>query len=197
MKLQYIGSSAKYEVQNAAISSHVIEVVGKNLISKETGFILIDEDDNEYDYSDFKTLYRTVEGGFQYSNDGSVWVEPTKTVVVSVKWDDENDRQGYRPKQLTVTVLNGDETVDTVVLKPSNNWEKKYNNIPETVEYTVVANDIDNYTKDVDETTIIYTVIAPPAPYVPTELEMIEELIDMVIELDNRVNALEQEHISI
>lgn len=60
------------------ISKHVVQVTGveQNL----SGFHLVKKINDSLQvfgkYEDYTTLYRTVESGFQLSNDGSVYVEP-------------------------------------------------------------------------------------------------------------------------
>ena len=56
--------------------SNIVELKGDFPI-KTTGFTLsrIGQNDN-WDYSTYTTIYREIEGGVQFSNDGSVYVEP-------------------------------------------------------------------------------------------------------------------------
>ena len=49
MKLQYIGTTTKYNVEVIAIAFNIVEILG-TLPMKEKGFKLIDDDNNEYDY---------------------------------------------------------------------------------------------------------------------------------------------------
>lgn len=59
--------------------SNIVELKGDFPI-KTTGFTLsrIGQNDN-WDYSTYTTVYREIEGGVQFSNDGSVYVEPQPT----------------------------------------------------------------------------------------------------------------------
>ena len=57
--------------------------------------------------------------------------------TVKKVWDDEDDRDGYRPETLTVKLSNG----DTVTLNEENNWEATVENLPKyekgkEIEYT-------------------------------------------------------------
>lgn len=187
MKLVYTGTTTEYKVKIAAIKSNVLQVLG-NLPMKEKGFKLIDDEGNEYDYSAYKTLYRAVQGGYQYSNDGETWDEPTKTITVSVDWSDDVDAEGYRPESVDVTVKFGDTVIEVATLSEENEWHKKYANVPESHEYTVEADDIENYTTEISGTTVIYTMVAPYVPSVEEQLVLMEE---MVMDLDERVSALE------
>ena len=187
MQLTYIGETTPYEVQVNAIKNNVIEVLGVGLPMRETGFTLFDGEFT-YDYSAYSTLYRTVGEGFQYSNDGEIWVEPTKSVTVQITWMDDDDILGLRPSSVKVTVTDGGSTVGTVTLKESNNWTKVYTDVPVSHDYEVSAPEVEQYNMSVVGTYITYAV---EMPYEPTVEEQLEELTDMVIELDERVYVLE------
>lgn len=164
MKLIYVDTSIYYDVDVMAILPDVIQVTGPKLIMKESGFILIDEEENEYDYSEYSTLYRTVEGGFQYSNDGSIWVEPTKSVTVEINWNDNEDYEKVRPKSVKVEVLDGETSIGTVTLNSKNNWTKVYDNVPESHEYNVNAPEVDHYMLNIRGTLINYNYTIDPEP---------------------------------
>ena len=76
IKLKYIGCKTEYNVDFSRISNHVIQVMGE-IPFKNNGFHLsrIGKED-AWDYSGYTTLYKEVEGGLQFSDDGSVYVEP-------------------------------------------------------------------------------------------------------------------------
>lgn len=186
MKLQYIGYKTKYNVEIAAVKENVMEVLG-NFPMKETGFLLIDED-TEYDYSAYSTLYRTVDGGFQYSNDGEVWVEPTRDITVQIVWQDRDDYEELRPVSVEVSVTDGNELIEQITLSAQNEWKKTYQSVPQSHSYTASAVDVENYTMETNGSVIIYTI---EAPYEPSTDELVSEMMDIVIDLDARVSALE------
>ena len=67
----------KYPVEFRKISENIIELNGDFPIQTD-GFMLSRENmDDKWDYSGFTTVYREIDGGCQFSNDGSVYVEPT------------------------------------------------------------------------------------------------------------------------
>lgn len=78
--LKYIGEDdKKYVVEFSQISDHVIQVTGSDLPVKINGFTIarLDREDEVMgDYSSFRTVYRTIENGVQYSDDGSEYVPP-------------------------------------------------------------------------------------------------------------------------
>lgn len=188
MKLTYIGEAISYDVEVSAIKDNVVQVVGNGLMMRETGFTLSDGV-NEYDYSAYNTLYKTVDRGYQYSNDGSVWVEPTKSVTVEAVWSDGGNDRGTRPSSVKVSVFDNETSIGSVTLNPKNNWTKVYENVPESHTYSITAPNVDGYTKEVEDTMVIYSV---QPPYEPSVTEQLSELTDMVIDLDERVYALEE-----
>lgn len=76
LELIYNGSEVKFEVSFRTISEHVCEVVG-SVPHATTGFTLsrIGKQDG-WDYSGYTTIFRELDNGVQYSNDGSVYVPP-------------------------------------------------------------------------------------------------------------------------
>lgn len=79
LNLRYTGEETDYSVNFKSINENVVEVTGENLPARETGFIITRIGDPSAftgDYSEYKTIYREVEGGFQYSNDRSIYIEP-------------------------------------------------------------------------------------------------------------------------
>lgn len=171
MKLQYIGTSIYYDVDVMAVLPNVIQVTGSKLSMKESGFILIDDEDNEYDYSEYSTLYNTVEGGYQYSNDGSIWVEPTKTVTVEVMWNDNDNYEKVRPSSVKIEVFDEETSIGTVTLNTKNGWKKNYENVPESHEYSVKAPDVEHYLTNVRGTFINYNFTIDPEPDEPINEE--------------------------
>lgn len=78
LNLKYLNSTTSYEVDFFRISENVVEVIGEFPI-ETLGFTLSRPDyDDDWDYSDFTTIYRTLENGngVQFSNDESIYVEP-------------------------------------------------------------------------------------------------------------------------
>ena len=74
--LKYTNVTTSYEVEFCHISPNIIELKG-NFPIQNTGFTLSRQDFNDnWDYTGFKTVYRTLENGVQFSNDESVYVEP-------------------------------------------------------------------------------------------------------------------------
>lgn len=79
LNLKYLNSTTSYEVDFFCVSENIIEIHGDFPV-ENFGFTLSRPGQNDsWDYSDFTTIYRTLENGVQFSNDESVYVEPEPT----------------------------------------------------------------------------------------------------------------------
>lgn len=76
MLLKYLNEENTYEINFKKISKNIVEIIGDFPI-QDLGFTLsrVNQNDN-WDYSSFTTIYRELDDGAQFSNDGSVYVEP-------------------------------------------------------------------------------------------------------------------------
>lgn len=123
------------------------------------------------DYSDFKTIYRVLSDGVQFSNDGSIWVEPTRDVTITIVWDDAEDAEGLRPSDVGLAV-NGVATIIT----EADNWVKVYPDIKESETVIVTsAENVDKYDKTINGTSVTYH----------------HDYVDPTPTLEERVNDLE------
>lgn len=76
LNMKYVGSKTVYEVEFCKVSARIVELRG-DFPAKDKGFTLSrNESEDEWDYKRFKTVYRKIEGGVQFSDDGSVYVAP-------------------------------------------------------------------------------------------------------------------------
>ena len=169
LSLNYVGEYNSYAVEFDR-NEHVVTLKGDFPI-KTTGFYLSQPGKiNDLNYTAFKTVYRVIEGGVQFSDDGSVWVEPTRDVTVQAVWDDNNNIEGLRPESVAVTV-NG-----KVVMLEAAAWNITYEGIKESevIEVTDAA-DIAGYDKTISGTTVTYH----------------HEYIDPTPSLEERLNDLE------
>lgn len=74
--LRYLNEKEKHSVSFKTVSRNIVQVTGDFPI-KTSGFMLSREGKEENgDYSAYTTVYREVEGGVQFSNDGSVYIPP-------------------------------------------------------------------------------------------------------------------------
>ena len=78
LKLKYLNDETVYDVTFFNIAPNIVQVSGK-VPFNDSGFTLSrDGESDNWNYSGYTTLYRLIEGGLQFSNDGSVYVEPQK-----------------------------------------------------------------------------------------------------------------------
>lgn len=77
MQLMYVGEKSQHDITFKKISTHIVQIIG-DLPIKEKGFILFREDveSDPWDYKKYKTVFRKIDGGVQFSDDGSVYVAP-------------------------------------------------------------------------------------------------------------------------
>lgn len=74
--MNYVGQKTEYQVNFKLLTDQIVEVLGEFPV-KEKGFLLNREGmTDNWDYSGFTTVYRMIDGGVQFSNDGSVYEEP-------------------------------------------------------------------------------------------------------------------------
>ena len=78
--LRYKKLKTPYEVEFSRISGNVVQVLGE-VPEKLAGFDLYRPDGVTLlgDYAAYKTVYRKVDGGLQFSDDGSVYPEIPQT----------------------------------------------------------------------------------------------------------------------
>ena len=76
LKFQYINDSEVYLIEFDSITQNIVQIKGDFPI-KTNGFTLSREGkEDNWNYSDYTTVYREIDGGVQFSNNGSVYVEP-------------------------------------------------------------------------------------------------------------------------
>lgn len=76
LKLQYIGLKTEYDVEFTILTKNIVQAKG-SLPAKTHGFTISRHGKKDgWDYSKFTTIYRELEGAIQFSNDGSVYIEP-------------------------------------------------------------------------------------------------------------------------
>ena len=74
--MKYEGLKTEYAAAFSRISDHVIQLLG-DFPAKAKRFTLSREGkEDNWDYSAFNTIYREIDGGVQFSDDGSVYVAP-------------------------------------------------------------------------------------------------------------------------
>ena len=96
--------------------------------------------------------YSTTYDGYHVTNSYT----PGKTsVTVTKSWQDNNNRDGNRPDDVTMILLaNGVETGDTLVLNRENNWTGSFTDLDEfkggqKIRYTVKERSVDGYEAEI------------------------------------------------
>jgi hypothetical protein len=85
LKLKYCDHEVMYLVGFDLVDQHIIRLIG-DLPANTSGFSLSrDGHDDNWDYSSYKTIYRQGEGFIEYSNDGSVYIQPDPSPEVPVQ----------------------------------------------------------------------------------------------------------------
>lgn len=181
--LRYKDDIETYDIDFKRLDN-IVEIKGR-LPIREVGFYLSRKGyDDNWNYIDFNTLYKSDSQTLYYSNDGSVWVEPTRDVEIDVIWNDADDALKNRPETITATI-DGQEVVFN-----APEWQKVYKDIPEHIKVKIEdAETVDGYDKEITDTSIIYSM---PKPYEPTIDEQIAELTDAIADIDERLFALEE-----
>lgn len=82
LTLKYAGEKTGYEVSFENVDEHVVQITGYFPV-KQKGFLLYRDgvDEPLGDYTDYKTVYREVEHGAQFSDDESVYTVPLAKVT--------------------------------------------------------------------------------------------------------------------
>lgn len=155
MKLRYVGEKTEYPIEFARLSDHVVHIIG-DIPAKTKGFELVrDKYGDAWDYTGYTTIYREVSDGVQFSDDGSTWQEDEKDFIVSVIWNDEDDYDELRPDQVDVSVFKGNGLVEVITLDEESGWKKTYHDLV-SADYSVQAEEVEEYTETINNLTISY-----------------------------------------
>jgi hypothetical protein len=80
IKVKFNDEAGMHQVEFKQISAHVVQLVG-NIKKNTSGFKTYRLNGAELgDFSDFKTIHQPVDGGFQFSDDGSVKPTPEEPI---------------------------------------------------------------------------------------------------------------------
>ena len=77
IKVKFNDLNRIFQVSFSKLNDHVVSLVGPFLPANTSGFKTFRINGKQLgDWSKFTTIYRVIEGGVQFSDDGSIWVEP-------------------------------------------------------------------------------------------------------------------------
>lgn len=165
-------------------SGHIVTLTsadGRKLPQDNSGFYITREDHyDNWDYSDYATVYRMLDNGLtlQLSNDGSVYVPPTKDVTFQIVWNDGDNIYQVRPESVEITVYKNGKKSVVRTLNESNNWEYRVKDKPIEDVFTMTCDDVDRYVKSIDGTTATY-FLAIPEPREITSEDVNETILEM------------------
>lgn len=109
LNMNYIGDSTIYPIEFNAISNNIVELKGDFPVLTD-GFTLSRPDyDDNWDYSTYTTVYYEIDGGAQFSNDGSIYTPPEPTPE-----PEGPDLEPYEPtleeiKEQKITEMNAEQ----------------------------------------------------------------------------------------
>lgn len=174
IKIKFADSEELIEVGFSKVGNNIVTLKG-NVPVKECGFFTYKLDGTYLgDFTNYNTVYKILADGVQFSNDGSQYVAPPK--VVSVSWNDEDDKEGFRPEEVSVKVTINEEDEEIIVLNAENDWRKEY--ALDDSDYVVAEFDsVEGYTLDATDTTATYTHECIPEPTLEERVSDLEEAV--------------------
>lgn len=111
-----------------------------------------------------------------------------ENITVHIEWEDEDDALGLRPQTRAVTLIGSDGQTYSATLSEKDGWQHTFADLTtqrgaEVIYYSVDADDVTDYDKDVRGLTVTYTCTAKP---VAEEEPVIDE--QPVAEDENRID---------
>ncbi len=115
------------------------------------------------------------ESSMEYNDELKLWTlknihEPEKkNISVTKVWNDNEDQDGKRPDELTITLTLDGQTVSQLVLNESNEWTDTFKNLDvykdgNILNYQVTETEVPEYTTEVQVTGDNYTFINTHEP---------------------------------
>ena len=91
----------------------------------------------------------------------------TENITVRIEWEDEDNALGLRPTTLAVTLSGSDGQTYSATLSEKDGWQHTFADLTtqrgaEVIYYSVDADDVTDYDKDVRGLTVTYTCAAQP-----------------------------------
>lgn len=91
-----------------------------------------------------------------------------ENITVHIEWEDEDDAIGLRPQTLAVTLSGSDGQTYSAKIAEKDGWQHTFADLTtqrgaEVIYYSVDADDVTDYDKDVRGLTVTYTCTAQPA----------------------------------
>lgn len=91
-----------------------------------------------------------------------------ENITVRIEWEDEDNALGLRPTTLAITLSGSDGQTYSATLAEKDGWQHTFADLTtqrgaEVIYYSVDADDVTDYDKDVRGLTVTYTCTAQPA----------------------------------
>ena len=91
----------------------------------------------------------------------------TENITVHIEWEDEDNALGLRPTTLAVTLSGSDGQTYSATIAEKDGWQHTFADLTtqrgaEVIYYSVDADDVTDYDKDVRGLTVTYTCTAQP-----------------------------------
>lgn len=91
----------------------------------------------------------------------------TENITVRIEWEDEDNALGLRPTTLAVTLSGSDGQIYSAKIAEKDGWQHTFADLTtqrgaEVIYYSVDADDVTDYDKDVRGLTVTYTCTAQP-----------------------------------
>lgn len=95
------------------------------------------------------------------NNDELIYVKVNnnKNKPIIIDWDDEANRDGLRPTSWPIKLCVGDEVVETAILDESTHWIHVFSHLEDDIDYNIVCDVPEGYTKIISGNSIILTHI--------------------------------------
>lgn len=113
------------------------------------------------DFSDYTTIYRKTEDYTYYSNDGSIWKEPTKDVLFFAYWDTVPD-VSVIPDEITLKIKSTEDVEVNIIVKKSEGWVYVFNCL-EHEDYSIISAEVTDFTGEISKNSVnfTYTKVVP------------------------------------
>ncbi|MBR0472988.1 MAG: Cna B-type domain-containing protein, partial [Methanosphaera sp.] len=123
----------------------------------------------------YRIIETAIPEGYTVTNKGltitNTHIPETKDIEVLKEWDDDHNRDGIRPSQVTVNLLADGEVINTVTLNTANSWRHEFENLDvysngRKINYTVQEIRVNNYTTTITEVNNEFIILNTHVPLV-------------------------------
>lgn len=193
--LKFLDSDEVYDISFERKSNHVVKIINPKLPKNVSGFSigLNATDCDTWHYFRYRTIFRELENGLEFSDDGSTYTPdpeptPTKDVFVMAEWFQDTPED--RPEGVYANVFVDGNFLEEIRLTADIAWGKKYTTDNLNAQFTIQPQTVDGYDREIKGSVVTYT---KPIHYIPTTEEQLASINQVLCDLDDRIFALESE----